>query len=369
MECAEILDNGQLDDEKKHKELKDLIYNISPKTTKKNDVQNTGDIMIERFHKANFESPVFFSKNNDFIKGHHIRDAEAWLTEKKTDDRETRWLLMSASKYVTTLFESNNEAMINQVMNIFKDINTDPGLYSGFSQLYNLFYGLRNFSEKGPYYQAISAMLVPFDNKIDVPKNAFINSTTSYDIVQKLFARFSKQCRNYCAHNYFGTYVSNETALFIMMCTLTGLLNKKQRTEFDQWFTNAGNRFNNRDSYKDLIPNNLKKVDALGKNLLEQGDIDIASDEIKKLHINNKCWEDYTPWKMLRALGYNEKMNVKNQPDPDKREKYFVFTLASYIVKIFSKLKEDDIRSNFGKGIEIIYHIANEIVSSYNYPS
>ena len=357
IQCSDYLENNN------YEKLKQFISGISPKQVSGNDVKNTGDMMIYRFHEANLESPAFFTKKENYIKGHDKEDAEHWLKDNRTRDRVARWLILSAGYHVKKLFDQDQNAMKTQMANLFSDVETDPGIWSSFSQLYNLFYGLRDIDQKEPYYQAISAMLIPFDKS---PYSSGPNATApgaNYDKVQKAFARFSKQCRNYCSHNYFGSSITNETALFIIMGTLAAVLNSSQRLDFDSWFKNAETQFVTNGTYN--IQSNLTKIDAIGSSLYSNSEIN--QDAFNKLHLPNS-YAACNPWQMLQAIGYNTKMDLTHEQSSEVREKYFVFTLSAYIVKWFAGISEQDVLSQFGKGIEIIYKVANEIVDAYVYP-
>ena len=96
-DCAEKLDEKDMDG------LRELIFNVVPETVTGN-IQNTGDMMIFRFHEANLESPIYFSKNDNDIVGHNIVDAKAWLEKNRTTERVSRWLVLSAGDFVEMLF-------------------------------------------------------------------------------------------------------------------------------------------------------------------------------------------------------------------------------------------------------------------------
>lgn len=356
IQCSDYLEKNN------YEGLAKYINDISPKTITGIDVQNTGDKMIYRFHEANLESPIFFTKKECFIKGHDKGDAKRWLDANRTQDRIARWLILAAGHHVKTLFDNDQNLMKSQMASLFSNVNTDPGVWSSFSQLYNLFYGLRDIDQREPYYQAISAMLIPFDKSPYSSGPDVTSVSGNYDKIQKAFLRFSKQSRNYCAHNYFGSSVSNETALFIIMGTLLGILNNNQRADFDTWFRNAETQFQMRGTYS--IQNNIIKIDTLGNYLYSAGDINTVA--FTKLYVPS-VYSDCNPWQMLQGIGYNLRMDLAHEPNTLRREKYYVFTLAAYIVKFFVGLPEYDIRLQFGEGVEIAYKVANEIVDAYVY--
>lgn len=352
-DCAELLDDDDI------KGVRDKIEEVVP-TMVTGNLQNTGDMMIFRFHEANIESPVYFSKNDNDIEGHNRKDAERWLDKSRTDDRVTRWLLLNAGNYVEQMFQNDPIGMGIQVGNIFVSINGDPGIRSSFRQMYFVFDGLRNIQRRGAYYQAISAMLIPFDNN---PHNCGADvhkSNMGDDKVRKLFARLSKQARNYCAHNYFGSSISNQTTLYLLMGAVTAILNKNQRDEISNWYQNVREKYKSSRGYS--IADNRNKIDTLINNLEATNQIDKDG-----AHTLGKACQDYDAWELLRAFGYNGIM--KAQKSTTVRENYFLFTLAAYIVKWFDGLDEEQAGRSFGSSVKFVYELSNEIVSDYIYPT
>ena len=355
MDCAEKLDSEDYDG------LKELIDTVTPSMVTGN-IQNTGDMMIFRFHEANLESPMYFSKNDNDIEGHNCSDAGNWLNDRRTSDKLTRWLLLDAADYIEQLFRSNVSSMNVQVGSIFASVNNDPGIRSSFRQMYFVFDGLRNTQRRGIYYQAVSAMLVPFDSNPKSSGSSADIANLEYDRVQKMFARFSKQARNYCAHNYFGSSVSNETVIYLIMGTVSVVLTKNQRQGKDDWYQNANQVFGfNNPNY--VLADNINKIDQLILNLLANSSIDTYS-----AHVDGMTYSNYTPWDLLRALGYNTTMNLASEQSTTVRENYFIFTLAAYVVKWFEGLSEEDVEKRFGEGIRIVFEISNQIVANYLYP-
>ena len=109
----------------------------------------------------------------------------------------------------------------------------------------------------------------------------------------------------------------------------------------------------------------LLKIDILGNNLFLNGDIN--TDAFNKLHLPS-VYSACNPWQMIQAIGYNSKMDLAHEPSSSVREKYFVFTLAAYVIKWFAGMTEQDVNIQFGEGIEKVYRISNEIVDAYVYP-
>lgn len=359
LDCAEKLEVKDYDG------LRKLINSVKPSMVTGN-IQNTGDKMIFRFHEANLESPMYFSKNDNDIEGHNCSDAGSWLTNRRTSNNLTRWLLLDAADYIEKKFRGNQSSMDAQVGSLFiwkhNETARDPGIRSSFRQMYFVFDGLRNIERRGIYYQAVSAMLIPFDGNLQSSGPSANVTNLGYDKVQKMFARFSKQARNYCAHNYFGSSVSNETVIYLIMGTISAVLTENQRRDRDDWYGNARQIFNFSNSNYVLI-DNIDKIDQLTQNLLADGSIDTYS-----AHVDGKTYSDYTPWDMLKALGYNTAMNLALEQSTTVRENYFIFTLAAYVVKWFDGLSEYDVEDRFGKGIRVIFEISNRIVANYSYP-
>lgn len=355
MDCAEKLDSEDYDG------LKELIDKVTPSMVTGN-IQNTGDMMIFRFHEANLESPMYFSKNDNDIEGHNCSDAGNWLKDRRTSDKLTRWLLLDVADYIEQLFRNDMSSMNAQVGSIFDSVNNDPGIRSSFRQMYFVFDGLRNTQRRGIYYQAVSAMLIPFDSNPKSSESSVDITNLKYDRVQKMFARFSKQARNYCAHNYFGSSVSNETVLYLIMGTVSAVLTKKQRQDKDNWYQNAKQVFCfNNPNY--VLADNVNKIDQLLEKLLANSSIDIYGVPVEK-----KTYSKYTTWELLRALGYNTTMNLASEQSTTVRENYFIFTLAAYVVKWFAGSSEKDVEKQFGEGIRIVFEISNQIVANYVYP-
>lgn len=356
MDCAERLDCDDFSG------AREIIEDVEvPLVT--GNINNTGDMMIFRFHEANLEAPVYFSKNENDIFGHNISDMTAWLEENRTGDRLTRWLLLEAGNYVEALFTENPILMNNQTGCIFHGVEDDPGIRSSFRQMYFVFDGMRNLERRGPYYQAIAAMLIPFDNSPHGSEPAASAKELNYNNVQKMFARFSKQARNYCAHNSFGSTLSNESVIFILMGTLASVLNKNQRSDFDSWYKNAKGIFKISDHVCDGT--GISKVKGLYETLKEKGYIDFESAHVYR----DTDFSSLSAWDLVRALGYNKMMTVASEKSTSKREDYYIFTLAAYILKWFGGYSVDEIRQYIGDGIARIYETADYIVKSYEYPN
>ena len=357
LQCTDWLEKND------YESLKEYIYSISPKPITAIDVQNTGDLMIYRFHEANLEPPVFFTKRRNYIRDHDKGDAEAWLERGRTEDRRTRWLILSAGNIVKSLFDEDQDGMRHQIGQLFSGINTDPGIWSSFSQLYNLFYSLRNIEQRGPYYQAISAMLIPFDKSpVNSGNNAVIGD--NYINVRRALARLSKQARNYCAHNYFGSSISNKTALFIIMGTMSAVLSESQRESVDDyWYKNVKEIILQDHSYDCAA--NIQKIDDLCNALISNEYINMAR---AFQYSVPGTYEEYTPRDILRVLGYNTRMDLEHEISTSRREAYYLFTLAAYVAKWFEGLSEEELSYTYGEGIGIMFQISNKTIDEYEYP-
>ena len=348
----------------KDEELRNYINKIVTKPITNIYEKNTSDKVMYRFHEANLKAPQFFTKKEYYIRGHDIDDAKRWLNEGRTEDRLARWLVMYAGHHIKSLFEEDYNDMMAQVTQLFSNMNTDAGIQSAFSQLYNLFYGLRDIEEREPYYQAIAAMLMPFGNSLrHVDYNAS-SAGDNYVKVQRAFAKFSRQARNYCAHCYFGSSVSNKTALFIIMGALSSVLSKNQRHDLDDiWYKKAGNIVSTGAEYS--VVDNIRKIKDLCETLLSAGNIDLSRVFRRR---SPNSYAEYSPVDVMTALGWNCEMDPLNEQDTSVREAYFAFTLAAFIVKWFEGLSEEEIRNRYGEGIRVIFQLSNEIVAEYNYP-
>lgn len=351
-DCAEAIDVGDTD------EAKRLIEAVTP-TMITGSIQNTGDMMIFRFHEANLESPVYFSKNDNDIDGHNREDAEKWLVARRTYNNVTRWLLLDAADYVEKLFKANQELMSFQVGDIFRDTDVDPGIRLSFRQLFFAMDGLRNTERRGIYYQAVSAMLIPFDS---APKTSDMQMGhgNNYDMVRRMFARVSKQARNYCAHNSFGSSLSNRAVLFILSCTMLAVISRDQARDKANWFEIVYDIISERNSY--VVSDNNAKIDELCRKLLEEDRLDTYKAG------TGSNYDSFDARDMLNALGYNKDMSVSEQQSTGIRERYFMFTLAAYVVKWFEGLTGSEVKKQYGRSVAMVYRLSNEIVVAYEYP-
>lgn len=68
-------------------------------------------------------------------------------------------------------------------------------------------------------------------------------------------------------------------------------------------------------------------------------------------------------------MGFN---NALNDQDHETKEKYYIFTLAAYIVKWMAKNEKDSntkelVERNCSKGMACLFHLSNMIVNDYEY--
>lgn len=355
-DCAFMIDEGDMDG------LTKMVGDITP-TMVTGSVQNTGDMMIFRFHEANLESPVYFSKNDNDIQGHNREDAKKWLDKNRTDSKISRWLILNAGDYVEKLFRKNTTDMNRGIGRVLRNISNDGGIRSAFRQMYYVFDGLRNVEHRGVYYQAVSAMLVPFDA---TPGNGGDNALSAVqglsddERIMRMFASCAKQARNYCAHNSMGSSISDRTTLFLLMIAVNSVLNKTQRHELAWWYKKCCEVINNDIGSTNTF--NINKIDTLIAELLSNNKIDINCARV------GTDYTKYTPKDLLYALGYNTQMNTASQSDSAVREEYFVFTLATYVVKWLDGVSESDMDKRFGREICMVYDVSKKVVASYLYP-
>ena len=349
--CAELMDD------EKEEALRSLIRTVKVPMVVQ-EIQNTGDKMIFRFHEANLESPIYFSKNENDIAGHNLKDAKKWLNGKRTDDAMTRWLIMSAANYIEKEFQKDPVGMQSQVQVLFDQLAGDGGIRAAFNQMYYVFDGLR-VRHRSIYFQSLSAMLIPFEAD---PKMIHKSPrSASDDDLRAVFARFAKQARNYCAHNYFGTEISNKTTLLLVMATMTAVLSKDQRDEMNAWYQKAAEILL-KGGIHVTYANNKRKIETLTGDLLRNNKIDINKAKVQSTTANYR-YREY-----LRALGYNLEMQPDAQDSAGKREAYYVFTLAAYVSYWFNGMKAGDVKQQFGEEISLLRDVCENIVDKYGYP-
>lgn len=360
----EITEEATLESELEEEEVINRAENRNG--TQKHAMGNTGDEMIFRFHRANLKSPDFFVKSQGGIMKHDKEDAKEWLNTRRTEGMRTRWLVLWAGNYIKALFDRDRNGMGTQVAELFRNINTDPGIEASFNQLYRVFYGMRN-PEEGPRYQAISAMLIPFDAK---PKNsgyhyAGVNNET-YENVRLAFTFMAKKARNFCAHNFMGVSISNKTALLFVMVAMTAVLSKDQRQSIDdKWYLpvmeiyRGSSQLDWSSRVESTACENLSKINSLCDRLVNTPGV-ISSDQ----YVSGDA-SDYPPQTFLDVMARNDE--VKAQHQGSKKEAYCAFVLSAYILKWFKDLDGNNIEQQFGRGIRIVYRIANDIVNRYDY--
>ncbi len=353
LDCAEYLEEGMME------ELENKIQEVTPPLVT-GSIHNTGDMMIFRFHEANLESPIYFSKNDNDIAGHNRTDAEAWLKEKRTSENVTRWLLLSVGDYIENLFRLSSNAMERQLGGVFRNIVCDGGIRSAFRQMYFVFDGLKA-KHRGIYYQAMAAMLIPFDASPKYCGDSVVAAGVGEDTLRRMFANCAKQARNYCAHNYFGTSITDETTLFLLLITVTAILTREQREEISDWYQRTAAMFEE-DRAVVSGSSNISKIDHLMTQLLLRGDIDTSSARVESDS------SDYKAHDFMRAFGYNTAMSRNAESSTTKREEYFVFSLAAYILKWFEGMSDTEIGHKFGKEVLLVHNVARKIVVEYTYP-
>ena len=354
LDCAQALFSGDED------KVRELIGDVVPSMVT-GSIDNTGDKMIYRFHESNLESPVYFSKNDNDIDGHNCRDAEKWLRSRRTEDNVARWLLLDAADRIESLYRQDGSGMNSSAADLFENDGADPGIRSAFRQMFFVFDGRIDTSRRGVFYQAVSAMLIPFDADIRNGGPSAKNAFSQYFRLRRTFARVLKQARNYTAHNAFGSQLSNGTVLFLIGASLLALLEKDDARSMEGWFKGMYREVSKGTSF---TPQDCRtKTEELCRMLIEDGKIDTFS-----AHVSSD-WNAYTPLDLVRALGFNTDMSPSMMKSSRTREDYYLFTLAAYLTRWFDGLSEEEVASRFGNSAAVMYRLACEIVSSYRYPS
>lgn len=361
LDCAEKLEDGDINGFKK------MVMDVVPQdeTTSQN-VKNTVETMIYRFHEANLETPVYFSKNKNDITEHNREDAGKWLESNRTDKRVLRWLILFVANAVERFYRSNQINEL-QIKDILKTDNISGDIRNAFRQMFFVFNSLSNGDYKnGVYYQTISSMLIPFDDTPKFSGDSVNDSSSGLNDelkIRRMCTCCSKQARNYCAHNYFGVSVSENTILFLLLITITAIWNKEQRKQMNVWYKKAAQLFDKWLGREEDSVDPDSKIDAIIASLIAAQEIDLFKAKV------DENYQDYTPRQLLYALGYNNQMNRAAETSNTKREHYFVFTLAAYIVKWFDGLTKEEAKARFGEEVTILYDIALRIVKSYTYPN
>ena len=351
-QCVDALEEDDIE------QLEALIKGVQIVSydSNKDNVEKYENDMIFRFHTANLESPKYFSKRNNDIPQHNLEDARLWLNEKRSADRIFRWLVLNAGNYVEQLWQSNSTAMTNQVrsiLNVHNDNNSnyDFGIRNAFRQMFFVFDGLKAIEHAGVHYQAMSAMLVPFESNV---KRDYISDQDI--ILRRKFAFVAKNARNYCAHNYWGSAISDTSALFLLCITLTAILDKSQRSHFSYWYERVRDIITGIDSIPESVDeSNIDYLvsDLWANNMVNNFGCNVPS---SKPLANYDC-NDY-----LMVLGWHKNMKTNTTI----REQYYIFTLAAYIVKVLSGISDADLINLYGQEVKAIYDISKVIVSRNN---
>ena len=358
IDCEQALDNGDLT---LLSQIITVVHNqvSEQENTEIEEIKNTGDMMIFRFHQANLEAPAYFSKQENDISGHDITDAEDWLNSLRTTDQVTRWLLLSASNKIEQLFSKTPYVISSHYNQIYK--TGDLGMRAAFKQMFYVLDGLRSGAHKEVYFQAISALLVPYEAS---PDNSVDDVTHNNEIrVSYLSAWCAKIARNLLAHNRFGTVISAKTSLFIVLMAVTAILPKQERIMFDAWYRKCFEAIE-----KMIIGGNgatvgNDKIKALIELLFSNNEINVSANKARPY----TTYQQYNFRNTLYALTNN--IAVENASIQSvNTEDYYLFSLAVGFVRWFLGQSDNDILTNYGSQIEGIYQIALKIVNSYNYP-
>lgn len=336
--------------------LEDLIRSIEP-NHQEQKLQDVGDIMIEKFHDANLESPKFYSKLQDSIPGHDRSDADMWLKGRRTEDNVTRWLLLYLCDDLENLFINHPREMEIGINAIFEhnegdlNVSISTDIRNAFQQMNYVFEGLNHY-HRGAYYQAVSAMFVPFDKTVG--KEGFYASRSKSvedKKVRRMFGWCAKQARNAAAHNRFGSSLQNRSTLYLLMVVANAVLTREKRDALNSWYEKAAELFRR----KEITTLNtvLEKIDEIKCAQEQNGDIDSknTSDDFRNAR------------NYLYRLCANTKMYTA-----ENREEYYLFCFSAYIIKWFRKYDIRNIEKNYGKGVYITFQVAYAIVEEFRSP-
>lgn len=351
VKCEEELEAGRFD------ALKELINRVEIKTVT-NHQDEAADRMIFRFHEANLESPVYFSKRENDIAGHNRENAEHWLSTKRTSNKVFRWLVLSAGEYMEALWRADNAGMTQQVRNVLfvhndNNSNYDFGIRNAFRQMFFVFDGLKAVTHAGAYYQAMAAMLIPFESSIR-------NHHTGDDelAMRRQVAFCSKHARNYSAHNYFGSAITDKHALFLLMIVMTAILNRNQRGNLSSWYEQAKREIVGASAIPSAA--NVSAIDDLVRRLW----LTPCKIDTDKCNVGSN-YAAYSPNDFLVVLGWNKEMRT----DTANREAYFMFSLAAHLVKVFEGKSDQDIEHAYGPEVRCLHEVAKVMVDGYSYPN
>ena len=339
-------------------ELTKAINSIVPEMVT-GAITNTGDEMIFRFHEANLEPPRFFSKNENDIIGCNLEDVGKLLRLHRTTSRVSRWLVLSFGDYLERLFLRDSQAMTNSINNIFRNVSEDGGIRDASRQMFFVFDGLRSTQDFGGLlYQAVSSIMVPFDAKLyNTPSHQFSYSDRD---IRRIIAYAAKQARNYCAHNLFGSTISIETALYLLLIVACSLLNRDMRQNLLPWYESSFS------AIKTTIPSqrssNIYTIDQLFDHYNNLGQIDWH-----KVNPNGSTPpESLNEEGKLYALGYNQEMSRNRESDSIRRESYYRFLLATYIYTIFHQYTEDELQRLFGRELVLLYKLSEMLARDFD---
>lgn len=367
---------------KKH--IQEYVQEIEKNEDNNKDrIENTGDDMIHRFHKSYLEPPKFFAKDDTGILGRGKEEAGKWLGEKgrRTKDNVARWLILRAGSHII-------KSGIN-MNNIVKgyDTTVDADYMNAFEQMYAVSDGLINAAYEKKRYLAVSGMLIPFDKEpLQSGKKSSIGEGTKKDIcgkvlykldddgnplsdnitddmdIRRVLARAAKQARNHCAHNNFGTDLSIEASLFLLMIAMTAVLDKPQRENLKMWYERVEELVD--ESYKSVWDDSyLDKIDNFYNGV--RSELDFY--KMHKMHIVSNVKissttdaQEYAPSVIMQIMGY-----VKKESRDRFKKEYYLFTIAVYIVKWLAGVPESDIVRNYGQEVSWINEISKKIVVDF----
>lgn len=335
--------------------LKNLIREIQDNESV--DEINYEDSMISRFHKANLQLPDYYLKKDLFYE-HDIEAMAKWVNDHRTKENMTRWLIIDIANYITGMSDNELSCVITPLFNT--DNNSETLMWremkNAFSQMAHLLNGIfyRENKEKGisgRFFQAISTILNPYEQKIKLPLSSY--SGSDFDEIRKMLVQTSKQARNYFAHNYFRSTISdNSTTLFLLLLVVLGLLDEQKNNEISEWVDDVICYISecktewkiNNINYSTLTYTNDCKINDIYRM--------ISSSSLNGAICANDCLDAFKKYRV------NE-----NKKD---REDFCVFSLAAYIIKWFNRDISDD--NSINANIIKIYKLSQKIVNSYSFP-
>lgn len=185
-------------------------------------------------------------------------------------------------------------------------------------------------------------------------KDEITNDYAVSDLSEIAYA--AKQARNYCAHNYWGSSLSDQSALFLLMITVTVVLDRHQRSAFSYWYQRTQEAIIENEPIPATV--NEARIDNLITSLWDSNSIDAYHCNVPQ----TRLLANYSNRDYMSALGWHKTMRT----DTAHREQYYRFTLAAYIVKVLRGRPSEEIDRQYGMEIRMLHDVAMQIVDSYS---